>query len=95
VNGQLDAAAVVAMKAQIQMLADEIAALRAISDADLRRPTADRVVAVKVDMIQSLRSLLPGIPSGHTDVRRQPGFGAEAAAVPILTAAMAGRRGTA
>jgi hypothetical protein len=84
------------MKARIQMLADEIAVLRAISDDGPRRATADRVVAVKADVIRSLRSLLPGIPSGHTDVRRQPGFGAEAAAVPILAAAaMAGRVGSA
>jgi hypothetical protein len=58
---------VVAAKAQIQMLADEIAVLRAIPVGDPRRVSADRVVAVKVATIRSLRAGLPGIPTGAAD----------------------------
>jgi hypothetical protein len=71
-SGQFDGAAVQATKTQIQMLADEIAALRAIPADDPRRVTADRVVAVKVDTIRTLRSLLPGIATGAAEVGRRP-----------------------
>jgi hypothetical protein len=66
VTGQTDPA-VVAAKAQIQMLADEIAVLRTIPAGDPRRVSADRVVAVKAATIRSLRAVLPGIPTCAAD----------------------------
>jgi hypothetical protein len=60
VTGPADAA-VVEVKAQIQMLADEIAALRAIPGGDPHQGSANRVVALKAATIRSLWTLLPGI----------------------------------
>jgi hypothetical protein len=67
---------------QIQLLAEEIVVLRAIGDDDRRRVSADRVVALKVGTSRHLRALLPAIPAGPVDVRRQLAVGAVAAAAP-------------
>jgi hypothetical protein len=66
-SGQREPADIGEVKARIQMLAEEIAVLRAVAGDDPRRATADRVVAVNADMIGRLRLLLPGIPTGHVN----------------------------
>jgi hypothetical protein len=81
---QRDAVTVAEIKQQIQVLAEEIAMLRAVGADDPRWATADRMVTVKVGMIRHLRGLLPAVPTGDIDVRRQSWEGAEAAAVPTL-----------
>jgi hypothetical protein len=84
-DGQRDAVTIAQIKQQIQVLVEEIAVLRAVGADDPRWATADRVVAVKVGLIRHLRGLLPSIPGGDADVRRQSREGVGAAAVPLLS----------
>jgi hypothetical protein len=54
------------IRVQIQLLADEISALGALSDVDHYRETAVRSIELKQRTIGRLRRFLPAIPTAGT-----------------------------
>ena len=62
-NGTIDPGSISEIQVQIQLLADEIAALRVISSDDPRSVDALRIVRVKQRSIAHLRKFLPSVQS--------------------------------